>query len=374
MIFRPYFYRDNDLTIFQVIYFPMIAIEEKTYLKPSPSGSEELSIIKITALWAFSESAFGGILHALKIPLRGLFISSAAVLFISLIALFSKNHKDILKSTLIVILIKALVSPYSPFTAYLAVSLQGILGFLLFSTKKYYKLSTLFLGVIVLFFSGIQKVVLLTILFGNALWDSLDIFIKQLSSVMFGSNHPEINYGYLIIATYVLIHLIAGLFIGLYAGRLPEKINHYKNHIPTVIENETSEEIPHKQSKKKKIWFLRPTGIFIISLSLGVIILSYLSPEIENNVAISVIIMLIRSVGITVIWFTILAPIAGKYFQKFIARRKSDYSKDIEEIIAMFPQFKKIVNYCWNLSKGKKGLQRVGYFLSTSFYYLLLSK
>ncbi|MGB5288359.1 MAG: hypothetical protein WBN42_07680, partial [Ignavibacteriaceae bacterium] len=75
------------------------------------SDENRISILKITALWAFSESAFGGILHALTIPLRGLFISSAAVLFISLIALFAKSNKDILKATIIVILIKAVVSP-----------------------------------------------------------------------------------------------------------------------------------------------------------------------------------------------------------------------------------------------------------------------
>lgn len=335
---------------------------------------DRISILKITALWAFSESAFGGILHALTVPLRGLFISSAAVLFISLIALFSKNSKEILKATLIVMLIKALVSPHSPLTAYLAVSLQSVLGFLLFSTKKFYRLSALLLGILVLFFSGIQKVVVLTILFGNMLWESLDLFIEQVSSEIFKVNHPDINYGYLLIAVYVLLHLIAGLFIGIYAGKLPIKIDHYKKIIPDSIENKTGEEIPHKEKGKKRNWFLRPTGIFIIVLSIGVIILSYLSPELEDNVAISVIIMLLRSIVITGVWYLLLAPIATKLFQKFIAKRKSEYSKDLEIIISMFPKFKEIVNYCWKISGDKKGYKRIRYFLSTSFYYLLLCK
>ncbi|HSW55568.1 MAG TPA: hypothetical protein VLH59_10800 [Ignavibacteriaceae bacterium] len=332
------------------------------------------SVLKITALWAFSESAFGGILHALTIPLRGIFLSSAAVLFISLIALFSKNSKEILKATLIVILIKALVSPHSPLAAYLAVSLQGVLGFLLFSTKKFYRLSALLLGLLVLFFSGIQKIVVLTILFGNTLWESLDLFIEQVSSEIFKVNHPDINYGYVLIAAYVLLHLIAGLFIGLYAGRLPERINHYKKIIPSSIENKTGEEIPHKEKRKKRSWFLRPTGIFIIVLSAGVIILSYLSPELEENVATSVLIMLVRSLIITFVWYVVLAPVAKKIFQKFIAKRKSEYAKELEEIISMFPKFKEIVNYCWKLSGDKKGYKRIRYFLSTSFYYLLLSE
>jgi len=337
------------------------------------SDEDRISILKITALWAFSESAFGGILHALTIPLRGLFISSAAVLFICLIALFSKNSKDILKSTLIVVLIKAVVSPYSPLTAFLAVSLQGFLGFLFFSTKKFYKLSALFLSLTVLFFSGIQKIVVLTILFGNTLWESLDIFIKQVSLEMFYIDHPEINYGYIIISAYVLLHLIAGLFIGIYAGRLPQKIDYYKGVIPTSISSINGEEIPRREKRKKRSWFLRPTGIFIIVLSIGVIVLSYLSPKLQENVAISVVIMIIRSLVITFIWFVILAPIVKYYFQKFIAKRKSEYSKDMEEIISMFPKFKEIVNYCWKLSSDKKGYKRIRSFLSTSFYYLLLS-
>ncbi len=333
-----------------------------------------ISILKITALWAFSESAFGGILHALTIPLRGLFISSAAVLFISLIALFSKSSKEILKATIIVILIKAVVSPHSPLTAYFAVSLQGLLGYILFSSRRLYKLSALLLGVFVLFFSGIQKIIVLTVLFGNTLWESLDIFIKQISAEIFNLEFTELNFGYLLIAGYISLHLTAGLFIGIYASLLPNKLIYHKNHIPSFIDSKAGEEIPKNEKRMRKSWFMRPTGILIIVLSAGVIILSYLSPELEENVAISVLIMIVRSLVITFVWYAVLAPVAKKIFQKFIAKRKSVYAKDLEEIISLFPQFRTIVNYCWKLSIDKKGYKRIRYFLSMSFYYLLLSK
>ncbi len=84
--------------------------------------------------------------------------------------------------------------------------------------------------------------------------------------------------------------------------------------------------------------------------------------------------MLFRSLVITFIWYMILAPVAKKLFQKFVASRESQYSEDLEEIISMFPQFRVIVNYCWTLSKTKKGIKRIRYFLLTSFYHLLLSK
>jgi hypothetical protein len=370
------------LHFYHVRHFPIFT---RTILKAGVHSKEinhiqfeelgdRVGILKITALWAFSESAFGGILHALTIPLRGLFIASAAVLFISLIALFSKSSKEILKATMIVVLIKAIVSPHSSFNAYLAVSLQGILGYLLFSTKKIFKVSALILGFLALFFSGIQKIVVLTFLFGNTLWESLDIFIKQISAVMFNIEHPDLNYGYILITGYIALHLIAGVYIGLYAGKLPQKIIYYKNHIPAFTLNKSGEDIPEKEKRKKKIWFFRPSGLLIIFVSAGVIILSYLSPSLEDNIAMSVLFMLVRALVITIIWYTLLAPLAKKLFSKFVSTRRSVYAKDLEEIIAMFPQFRTIVNYCWKLSGDKKGYKRIRYFLSTSFYYLLLSK
>ena len=135
-------------------------MDSKTEINPDPQEiNDQISVVKITALWAFSESAFGGILHALTIPFRGIFINSAAVLFITLIALFSKNKNEILKSTFIVLLIKALVSPYTPLTAYFAVTIQGLIGYLLFLPKNIFKISTILLGILTLLFSVLQKII-----------------------------------------------------------------------------------------------------------------------------------------------------------------------------------------------------------------------
>lgn len=344
-------------------------------LKNIKSINTNISVARITALWAFSESAFGGILHALSIPFRGLFINAAAVLFISLIALFSKSSKDILKSTLIVILIKAVVSPYTPLAAYLAVSIQGILGYLFFLQIKYFRTSALLLGTITVLFSGLQKIILLTILFGNTLWKSINIFIKQVSKEIFSIDNPDINYGYLLVSIYLFIHLAAGIFIGIYAGFLPIKIIRYSKNVPVIILENLEDTIPQKDKKrKKKIWLLRPTGIFVLIVSAGVIIFSYLSPTVNDNAAVEIMIMIIRSIVLTIIWFVIIAPAVKKIFQKYLSKRKSNYTKELDEIINMFPQFNKIVAYCWIKSSDKKGFKRIHYFLSTSFYYLLLSK
>jgi hypothetical protein len=338
--------------------------------------TKRISVLKITALWAFSESAFGGILHALTIPLRGIFINAAAVLFISLIALFSKNSKEIIKSTLIVILIKALVSPHSPLTAYFAVGVQGLVGYLLFINKNFFRTSALLLGIITLLFSGVQKIIVLTILFGNNLWKSIDIFVKQVTIefLSLGLN-PDINYGFFLISIYVLIHLIAGVMIGFYAGKLPTRLEKFYDQFVTInFENENLD-IPQKEKKKKKkSWLLRPTGMIIIIFLSALLIYSYFNPYKSEIESIDILIMLVRSIVLTFLWYALLAPFLKKTFEKFISGKKVFYSEEIDVILNLFPHFKRIVGFCWKESANKNGFYRIQYFLSNSFYYLLLSK
>ncbi|HNJ28266.1 MAG TPA: hypothetical protein PLQ40_04880, partial [Ferruginibacter sp.] len=95
---------------------------------------KQAAIQRLTALWAFTESGLGGIMHALQIPFTGLVVGGMAVIIICLIADLSKHQlKQVLKSALVVLIVKAMVSPHTPFPAYIAVSFQALLGYLLFS-------------------------------------------------------------------------------------------------------------------------------------------------------------------------------------------------------------------------------------------------
>ncbi|MGQ9797681.1 MAG: hypothetical protein ACUVRG_00060 [Ignavibacterium sp.] len=335
---------------------------------------KSLTIERITSLWAFSEATFGGILHALSIPLRGAFLNAASVLFISLIGLFSKQSKEILKATLIVILIKALVSPHSPLAAYLAVSIQGLLGFILFYNKKFFRTSALLLGVFTLLFSGIQKIIVLTILFGNTLWKSLNIFTQGLiKEFSFIGLPKELDYSLILVITYISIHLLIGILTGIYAGMLPEKIIFYSQSLNEIQLNYADDKIPKKSKKsKKKIWILRPSGILIIIISVTALLFTYYSSY-YNVSRYEIIIMIIRAILLTIIWYALIAPIVKNIFQKLLEKNKSKHHAEINEMINLFPHFRKIVSYCWKESQTFKGIKRIQFFLSRSFYYLLLS-
>jgi len=47
---------------------------------------------QLTILWALSESALGGLMHALKVPFTGFFVGGFAVLLLILISWYSDSR------------------------------------------------------------------------------------------------------------------------------------------------------------------------------------------------------------------------------------------------------------------------------------------
>ncbi len=347
---------------------------------PVPRQLNELyassTIWKITALWAFSEAALGGILHAFRVPFRGVFIGGSAAILISLLAFFSKEKGVILRSTIIVIIIKGIASPYTPLTAYLAVFLQGILGEVLFFNKKFFKVSAFVLGILVLLFSSMQKIIVLTVLFGNTLWDSIDQYGKAIISEFIANKETlEINLSYIIVGMYLGLHIILGMLIGTFAGRFPFKIikiiHHEKPEIDGFYSSFNNQVDPNKQ--KHKHWWQKPTGYLFIILILGLIILSYLYPKAGSNKTMEVLIMVFRAIGIMIIWYFLLAPLLFKFLRKYLKKKQNQYSAEISKIVDNFPHFRKLVYHCWKNSSNEKGYIKIKYFVTQLVTLLLLT-
>lgn len=337
-------------------------------------GTVKLNLKRITALWAFSEAAFGGILHALKVPLTGLFIGGAAVIFIYLIAYTSNDRREILKSTLIVILVKAIVSPHTPIAAFFAVILQGTLGYLFFSFIKHEKTAVMLLSIFTMLFSALQKLILITILFGNTIWESIDLFAGYVFE-QFGifPDNQFLSISYLIILFYITIHLAAGLIIGMRITELPGWLKKEYGYVDSdyILTIYTEDYFNRMDKRKKKRWWTKPTGILILGLSTALIVISYTSPGFDNNTSYRIIFMLIRFVVIMLVWFSIISPFISKHFTRFIEKNKFKHAGEINQITALFPNFKKIINYSWKESSALKGYERIKRFSLNSFALLL---
>ena len=337
--------------------------------------NETAAIWKITALWAFSEAALGGILHAFRVPFRGVFIGGAAAILITLIAFFSKEKGIILRSTIIVIIIKGIASPYTPLTAYFAVFLQGIMGEILFFNRKIFKASAFIFGILVLLFSSAQKLIILTVLFGNTFWDSINQFGNTIVSEFINpGNSVDINFSYFIVGTYLGIHIILGMIIGTFAGKFPNRITKVIYNGKAEIDNlYNSVTNPDNTNKKvRKPWWKKPTFVLLLLFITALLILSYFYPESESNKTFEVLIMIFRAISIMAIWYFLITPLIFKWLQKYLKKKRNQYSTEINRIVDNFPHFRKLVYHCWKNSAHEKGYRKIKYFLTQLVTFLLL--
>src|SRR6188768_485184 len=83
---------------------------------------------RLIALWVVCEAFLGGIIHGLRLPVSGLLVGSCSVICICLIAWYNPEKGAILKATIVVAVFKLMLSPQSPFPAYIAVFFQGLMG------------------------------------------------------------------------------------------------------------------------------------------------------------------------------------------------------------------------------------------------------
>lgn len=200
----------------------------------------------------------GGLLHAARVPFRGMIISSIAVIIICLIAYNSKTRGNILKAAVLVLAVKAGISPHTPVAAYAAVFLQGLLGELFFFNKRFFTLSSIVFGILVGTLTGLQKIITLTIIFGNTLWEAINQFVNYVIKEFFlnSAEFASINFSFFLVVSYVSIHILFGLAAGIFASRIPAKISftNVNNLLLLEINSVTLNLSNQKKSKKGKHW------------------------------------------------------------------------------------------------------------------------
>lgn len=226
---------------------------------------------KLTALWALSECGLGGMIHAFKMPFSGFFLGGFAVLVIHLVALHSsKPFQQIIKSTLLVMLVKAVVSPHSPWPAYVAVGFQGLSGAVIFGLFQSNLLTNMVFGWLALTESATQKILLTTLIYGKSLWTALDVFFQSITKEFKLSGN--VSFSLVVISLYVGTYMLWGLVLGVIMRFLPNQINKRKAmvieryHALTAIDELPSQTRTTKQFKYVGMFFmvLFISGIFVV--------------------------------------------------------------------------------------------------------------
>ncbi|WP_460217820.1 hypothetical protein [Psychroserpens sp. MEBiC05023] len=316
-------------------------------------------IDKLTALWALNESGLGGFLHVFNTPFTGLIVGGIAILLISLIAYYAENiWKAILKALLIVLIIKMAVSPYSPFGAYVAVGFQGLLGAVLFSNFSWKGIVLVLFGVITFLESALQKLLILTIVYGTELWEAINIYGAWVQQKLdFVSETSTTSF---LVVLYLLVYGICGLLFGIFIKSIIAIIaNNKVSEFYLESRDVATENSPSKLSfKTKVIW------IWLVTVALIVIAFAFFGGDLFGWK--KAVYILIRSFLILLLWYLVIGPFLLKLMQKYLNKKESQYKEDIANAMDLFPYFRQIISYSWRETKHLKGYTRFKFFMATS--------
>ena len=316
-------------------------------------------IDKLTALWALNESGLGGFLHVFSTPFTGIIVGGISILLISLIAYYAENKsKAILKALLVVLIIKMAVSPYSPFGAYVAVSFQAFFGTLLFANFSWKGITLMVLGMVTFLESALQKLLILTIVYGTGFWEAVNIYgasvQKKLDFV------SETSTTSVLVTTYLLVYGICGILAGFFIKSMIRIISHKKQDDfylePVDLSSEKSTTKKSFKSKVIWIWLLTVTSIVIAFAFFGGDLFGW-----KEGVYI-----MLRSFMILLFWYLIIGPFLLKLVKKYLSKKESQYKEDISNALDLFPYFRQIISFTWKETQHLKGYTRFKHFMANS--------
>lgn len=312
----------------------------------------QLSVTKLISLWAFSECAMGGLLHAFKVPFSGIVLASFAVIIILNIGLASPAPvKDILYGTLVALAVKAAVSPHSPVAAYVAVSFQGMLGALIFMQSSRQPAIFLLFGLLALLESALQKVLLITIFYGNPFWEAIDSLVVQLVGY-FVTVDQEWSVTYYALWIYLLVYSLVGMMAGLWGYKISDWIQHFDNR---AIEGYTVDRPTVKKKKKKAVRWL----FFFIAMLILVLYISTLSGGWQKNWWI-----VMRPVLFIALWYFIGHPVMKWLVRRFFSGHSSQLTSVVTDITNQIPLLTSKASIAWRYAADNfSGLRRLRQFI-----------
>lgn len=300
-------------------------------------------IPKTTAVWAFSESGLGGIFHALKVPFSGIALGSISVILVTFLAFNSERKwKTIIHAMLLVLMLKAMISPHSPVMAYVAVSFQGLLGALIYQVFGVNKWSAMVFGSIALFESAFQKVFTLTILFGMQLWDAFYTFFNSLTA-KFGMDFLS-DLPIIILTAYGLLYAIAGVLAGRFAVLLPQNIERTARILHKLQPDDF--QVDNRVSKKRKRSKKRLLFISVLIFIVSVFIYAGHGDKVWYT--------LLRTTVVILLFLFVFNPVAKYLINLWVKKRKSENQKQLDQLMDFLPQIRKNVSLAYQFSLSYK--------------------
>ena len=319
------------------------------------------AVDRLTALWALNEAGLGGLIHALRVPFTGVVVGSTAVVLIALIAFFAERKaKAILKATVIVLLVKATASPHTPLPAYVAVSFQGLAGAALFGLLPSLRLGALLLGVLALWQGAVQKLVVMSLLYGRSLWDSVDAVGRWILEKM-GRGPGDLSPTGWFLVVYLGYYTLAGLITGWLAGAIPREIALALERppAPDPAPGDVPEPIP-APALRRPWWRRTPfkTGLVLAAL---LAVLFCLQPGPAGWIR--GLRVVARTGLVLAVWLGMVRPLGRALFRRFRRREQGRYGADAARVLAQLPALRQTAAVAWRASGTGGGFRRWKRFL-----------
>lgn len=321
-----------------------------------------INIAKLTALWGVSESGLGGFLHALKIPFSGLFLGSFAVIIVTFIALNSdKKFRTILQATFIVLLIKAIASPHSPPTAYIAVLFQGFIGAVIYQFFNVNRASAILFGILALMESALQKLLMMVLIFGSNIWVAFQEFFAGVAKQFHIKSLEEIPI--ILVGGYLLIYFLFGILAGTVALKIPiVLLNEFQKIDLKQLPNPAEFTLSKRQKNKTKIFSLSVILLFIVSV--------FVFFGSLNKALYSVL----RTFAALGILYFIVRPLFQYFLNTWKTKKKSVLNKPLNEVLEFLPEYRNHAKIAFKIAENetsifKKLRQFVIIWMSLSLYY-----
>lgn len=309
------------------------------------------AVQRLTALWAFSEAGLGGILHALNMPFKGLILSSVTAICITMIAHNAPNRTAILRSLLVVLIVKAAVAPNSSPASYFALGFQGVAGYLLFSMFSGIRIPALLLTTLAVTYSSVQKVIVAYLLYGEPLVRIITKFSNFALKFFGAEEQPDIALW--LIGAYVGIHTVSGVIIGLFAGTLPRRIEIERCEALNIAPAEDAAQAARSPGVRHKV-------LFFLLLPLGILLLfAIIFPDAPEESAVEIALILARVLCVLVLWYGVIAGFAMTVVRRALQRKRLHYAAEVEHVLLMLPALRRYIFPVWRSTDTHGGFRRI---------------
>jgi hypothetical protein len=319
------------------------------------------AVERLTALWALNEAGLGGLIHALRVPFTGIVVGSTAVVLIALIAFFAERKAQaILKATVIVLLVKTAASPHTPLPAYVAVAFQGLAGAAAFGLLPSLRLAALLLGLLALWQGAVQKLLVMTILYGKSLWESVDAVGRWILDKM-GSGAGDLSPTGWFLVFYLGYYTIAGLITGWLAGAIPGEIEEALTHPRPAPLSRPEESLDLSLPPSRKRWWRRTPFKAGVALAALLLATMWLTPGQEGWI--KGLRVFARALIVLALWMWVMRPLGWALFRRFRRRKQDAYGAEVSRALAQLPALRQIAAQAWRASGDVAGFRRWKKFL-----------